>query len=312
MNDISVVIVSYNTRDLLRECLASLRAGASGLTAEVFVVDNASRDGSAEMVESDFPQVVLIRNPDNRGYAAANNLALARASGRYAILLNPDTLVRPEAFTELVRFMDAHPRAGYCGPRLVSGDGSHQSSARRFPTPCTGAWNMLGWDTRRPHSRHAQDLHRVGGDRVEMRAGWMTGACLLARREAIAQAGLLDEGYFMYFEEVDWCRRMAAAGWEGWYVPSAEVVHYGGQSSAPPPADAPFFGNRPAYWVASRRRYLRRHHGRLGLLSADLLEIALNVLLWLRHCWRRAPESRTKARRASAALRYLLKAGASG
>lgn len=304
--DLSIVIVSYNTRELLRECLASLRAGAAGLAVETFVVDNASRDGSAEMVAEHFPDVRLIRNPDNRGFAAANNLALAEAVGRYVMLLNPDTVVRAGAFPELVRFMDGRERAGYCGPRLVNGDGSHQASARRFPTWWTAAGALLGWDKRHPLSRHCGELHAAHGDRKEMPAGWLTGACLLVRRAAMAQVGVLDDGYFMYFEETDWCRRLAQAGWEGWYVPSAEVVHYGGQSVGPVQADAPFFGNRPAFWVPSQRRYYRRHLGWAGSLAAESVEVALYGLLWLRHRWRRGPESRTKAQRAAQALRWLL------
>ncbi|MCB9867708.1 MAG: glycosyltransferase family 2 protein [Phycisphaerales bacterium] len=310
MTDLSIVIVSYNTRELLRECLESLTLGAAGIAVETFVVDNASKDASAEMVAERFPQVRLIRNPDNRGFAAANNLGLAEATGRHVMLLNPDTVVRPGAFAELVRFMDAHPQAGYCGPRLVNADGSHQLSARRFPTWWSSAANLLGWDKKHPASRHCGDLHAAAGDRTEMPAGWLTGACLLVRRTAMQQVGVLDEGYFMYFEETDWCRRLANAGWAGWYVPSAEVLHYGGQSVGPVESDAPFFGNRPAFWVPSQRRYYRRHLGRGGHLVAVSLEVALNALLWLRHRWRKAPESRTKARRASQALHHLLRRGA--
>jgi hypothetical protein len=307
--DVSIVIVNYNTRELVRACLDSLVAGAAGVLCETFVVDNASTDGSAGVVAERFADVRLLCNPDNCGFAAANNLALAEAHGRYVVLLNPDTVVQPGALAGLVRFMDAHPRAGYCGPRLMNGDGSHQASARRLPTLLSGAWSMLGWDKCHPHSRHSADLHVAYGDRGEVRAGWLTGACLMVRQEALAQVGVLDEAYFMYFEEADWCRRLARAGWEGWYVGEAEVVHLGGQSSAPADDDAPFFGNRPGYWVPSRRRYFRKHHGVLGLATVEAIEVGLNALLWLRHRWRRAPESRCKARRAARTLRYLLRGG---
>ncbi len=306
MTDLSIVIVSYNTRDILRDCLASLAEGCAGAIAETLVVDNASPDGSADMVAAEFPDVILIRNPENRGFAAANNIGLARVTGRYPVLLNPDTIVRPGALAELVCFMDDHPLAGYCGPRLLNADGSHQLSARRFPTLLSAGMNMLGWDQRRPHSRHASDLHAAHGDRTLMRVGWLTGACLLVRAQAVAQVGQLDEGYFMYFEETDWCKRMHDAGWEGWYVPTAEVVHLGGQSVGPREDDAPFFGNRPAYWAPSRRRYLRRHHGLLGLWTANVVEVGLNGVLWLKHRWRRSAESQVKARRARQRLRYLL------
>jgi len=310
MTDLSIVIVSFNTRDMLRDCLASLTAGGQGLSVETWVVDNASGDGSAEMVAEGFAHVGLIRNPDNRGFAAANNLALARCAGRYVALLNPDTIVQPGALSELVRFMDQNEPAGYCGPRLVNGDGSHQPSARRFPTMFSGAASMLGWDRRHAASRHCSNLHLTHGDRTTMRAGWLTGACLLVRRAALADVGLLDDGYFMYFEETDWCRRLANAGWEGWYVGCAEVVHFGGGSSGPAAEDAPFFGNRPNYWVASRRRYARRHLGIAGLIVVESMDVGLNIVLWLKHGWRKSPESRRKARRAAGALRHLTGIGA--
>jgi N-acetylglucosaminyl-diphospho-decaprenol L-rhamnosyltransferase len=309
--DASIIIVSYNTRDLLRDCLASLDGGCTGITHETIVVDNASADGSADLVAESFPRMRLVRGTDNPGFAAANNRGLELARGRYVVLLNPDTEVRPGALAELVNFMDAHPGAGYCGPRLLNADGSHQASARRFPTLLSAAWNTLGWDKQNPRSRHCADLHLAGGDTATMRAGWLTGACLLVRRAALEQVGPLDAGYFMYFEETDWCHRLARAGWEGWYVPTGEVVHYGGQSSAPAATDAPFFGNRPAYWIPSRRRYMRRHHGRLALVAGEVLEFGLNVLLWLRHRWRGTPESRLKVRRATQTLRWLIGRGAS-
>ena len=306
MIDLSIIIVSYNTRDLLRDCLASIPAGVTGIRAETFVVDNASADGSPEMVESEFDNVALIRNPSNRGFAAANNVALRTAKGRYFVLLNSDTVVFPEALTQLVRFMDMRPNAGYCGPRLLNGDGTHQPSARRFPTLLSGPFDMLSMGKRKPNSRHGLDMHRAHGDRDDFRADWFTGACLLLREEVVHEVGLLDEGYFMYYEETDWCRRMADRGWEGWYVGSAEITHFGGQSVGLSKTDAPFFGNHPAYWVASRRRYMRHHHGWFAMILAETADVVLYTALWLRHRWRSGPVSRTKARRASAALRHLL------
>ena len=307
MIDASVVIVSYNTRDLLRDCLTSVLAGGGDLRVETFVVDNASRDGSADMVAKEFPAVQLVRNPDNPGFAAANNRALRQTAGRYVALLNPDTVLSASALPELVRFMDATPAAGYCGPRLLNGDGTHQPSARRFPTVLSGAFAMLRLGHHRPRSRHTLDLHLVHGDRSAFRTGWLTGACLVVRAETVRQLGNLDEGFFMYFEETDWCRRMASAGWEGWYVPSAEVVHLGGASVGLNTSDAPFFGNHPAYWVTSRRRYMHRHFGAAAMLVSESLDVALYAALWARHRWRTTPESRSKVRRAATALRYLLR-----
>jgi len=250
--------------------------------------------------------VRLLRNPDNRGFAAANNQALKLATGRYVLLFNSDTLVRPGALGELVRFMDSHPQAGYCGPRLVNGDGSHQSSARRFPTPYSTAWAVLGKASRCPESRHSLDLHAQHGDRATFRADWLTGAALLVRQEALQAVGLLDEGYFMYFEETQWCHRLSQAGWEGWFVGSAEILHYGGRSVDAKSATEPFFGNHPQYWVASRRRYTRQMHGLSGVLLSETLDIGLHSLIWLRHRWRHEAASRQKARRAAQRLRTLL------
>ena len=199
MIDASIIIVSYNTRGLLQDCLVSVPSGCTGLSTETFVVDNASSDGSAEMVGTEFPSVRLLCNVGNRGFAFANNLALRQASGRYVVLLNPDTTLQTNALTELVRFMDDTPAAGYCGPRLLNDDGSHQPSARRFPTVLSAAFSLLGLARRYPRSRHALDLHALHGHRVRFRADWMTGACLMVRSEVLRQVGLLDEGYFLYF-----------------------------------------------------------------------------------------------------------------
>lgn len=304
--DLSIIVVSYNTCGLLRNCLNSVFATFGDLSVETFIVDNASSDESSHMVATEFPSACLVQNERNIGFAAANNMALGQACGRYILLLNSDAEVPPNAPPELVRFMESTPTAGYCGPRLVNGDGSHQPSARRFPTLFSAAFSMLGLSSRFPESRHALDLHSLHGDRERFPADWLTGACLMVRTEAIRQVGLLDEGFFMYFEETDWCRRLSAAGWEGWYVPSAEVMHLGGQSVASPENNKAFSGDHPAHWTNSRRRYGRRYFGAAGMLLSELIQIALYALIWLRHRWRRSERSRSKARSAAIAIRHLL------
>jgi GT2 family glycosyltransferase len=306
--DLSIVIVSFNTRDLLRNCLTSVAAGGGNLEVETFVVDNASADGSPDMVEREFPSVRLICNDVNRGFAAANNLAIEQATGRYLLLLNSDTEVQHDALRTLVRFMDQHPNAGYCGPRLINPDGSHQPSARRFPTVLSGAYSLLGLAGRRPESKHTLDLHASHSDRGEFRSGWLCGACVVVRAETARQVGLLDEGFFLYFEETDWCKRMAGAGWEGWFVGSAEVMHLGGQSVDSNGPAQPFSGDHPVHWVNSRRRYMRRYHGLPGMLLANAIEIVLYAAIWIRHSWRRGQRNRTKAQSAARAIRYMLAA----
>ncbi len=306
MSDLSVVIVSYNTSGLLRDCLRSVDAARGMLSLDVVVVDNRSTDDSCGMMAREFPNVRLMRNTENRGFAAANNQGLAGTRGRYVLLLNSDTIVRAGAFETMVAFMDGHPRAGYCGPRLVNADGSYQASAHRFPTVFSRVFSLTGLAERHPRSAHCLDLHASQGDDRVFRADWVKGACLLVRREALEQVGPLDEGYFMYFEETDWCGRMAAAGWEGWYVADAEVVHLGGASVRHDDEVRVFSGNQPVYWVRSHRRYLRRHHGVIGMAVSETLEILVYCLVWLRHRWRRNDRSREKARSVATAIRYKL------
>jgi GT2 family glycosyltransferase len=256
--DLSIVIVSFNTRQLLKECLDSVRAGLaeSTLTSEVTVVDNASRDGSTAMVRKHFPQVRLIANEENRGFAAANNQAL-RAIGyetallrrirdgeyppisnlqspipKYVMLLNPDTIVGESALTTLVRFMDENPQAGACGARLLHSDGSFQHSAFAFPTLFQVFLDFFPINYRltesRLNGRYPRHLYQAG---EPFPIDHPLGAALIVRREAVVQVGLLDERFFIYCEEIDWCLRIKAAGWGIWCVPGAEIVHHVARST---------------------------------------------------------------------------------
>jgi N-acetylglucosaminyl-diphospho-decaprenol L-rhamnosyltransferase len=238
--DLAVVIVSWNVKELLADCLASTFASLaeSGLDAGVWVVDNASRDGSVEMVRERFPQVRLIASPENLGFAGGNNCAL-RAIGfddsrlpRYVLLLNPDTEVRGDAPATMVRFMDETPSAGVCGARLVYGDGSFQHSAFDFPGLVQIFLDFfpLHWrlTESRLNGRYPRRLYE-GGTPFEI--DHPLGAAMMLRREVILQTGLLDEGYRMYVEEIDWCMRIRRAGWAIYCAPSAVVVHHAGQST---------------------------------------------------------------------------------
>ena len=231
--DLSVIIVNWNTREMLAECLRSiedcrLKIEDCPSSIETIVVDNASADGSASMVREQFPVVRLIENTENVGFAAGNNQGIRATTGRYVVLLNPDTEVVPDALGTLAAFMDAHPRAGACGPRLLNADGSVQPSAHPMLTPGRELWRLLFFDRLLPRATYP--MHRwdpATPRRVEV----IKGACLALRREALEQVGLLDEDYFMYTEEVDLCHRLALAGWELWWAPRAAVVHYGEGSS---------------------------------------------------------------------------------
>ncbi len=227
--DLSISIISWNTRDLLDACLASVYETTSGIEFEVIVVDNASSDDSAEMVRSNYPQVRLIENTGNVGFARANNQAYSVCTGRCFLLLNPDTVVFGDALRKLVSFLDNHDRAGAVGPLVQNADGSLQHSWARFPTLWSEATGRL--------DRRIQGVRRIPTVTDEVRAldpfhaDWIGGCCLMIKRKAIEEIGLLDESLFMYSEETDWCLRLHKAGWGVWVEPEAEIVHYGGKSS---------------------------------------------------------------------------------
>lgn len=224
--DLSVIIVTWNTRELLKKCLAALPAAVNGLSIETWVVDNASSDGTVEMVREQHPAVRVIANRENRGWAGGNNQALKQSGGRFLLLLNADTEPRPGSLAMLVRFLEQHPDVGACGPMLLLGDGSVQGNGRRFPT----FWKEFLDVTGLRHLALRAYSRRFGWGRDDFEAlaevDEVTGACLLVRRETVEQVGLLDEQFFMFYDEVDWCYRMKAAGWRVFYFPEAKVVHH--------------------------------------------------------------------------------------
>ncbi len=231
--DISIVIVNYNTRELLRGCLSSIQASEGGFTHEVLVVDNCSRDGSAQMVRQDFPWARVLESPQNRGYAAANNQGLRRSRGRYVLLLNPDTILPRNALKGMLAFMEAHPEAGAAGPKLVRQDGSLDLACRRsFPTPAVSFYRMVGLGKLFPHSpRFARyNLTYLSPDKV-CQVDSVVGAFMMVRREAMEEVGLLDESFFLYGEDLDWAYRLKEAGWKVYYNPRVVVLHYKGEAS---------------------------------------------------------------------------------
>jgi len=243
MPELAVIIVSYNVRTLLRACLDSLQAdlARSRLGAEIWVVDNASADGSAEMVRRRFPQVHLIASDQNLGFAAGNNLALkallqkapcASRAMEYVLLLNPDTTVQPGALDTLLAFMAEHPGAGAAGAQLRYPDGSFQHSAFRFPTLVQILLDFFPLHHRLIHSWVNGRYPRAWYERGEpFEIDHPLGAAMMVRREAIQKIGLLDERFFMYCEEIDWCWRMKRAGWRVYCVPRAVVIHHEAQSA---------------------------------------------------------------------------------
>jgi N-acetylglucosaminyl-diphospho-decaprenol L-rhamnosyltransferase len=278
VNPFAVAIVNYNTCEHLRACLATVIAAAP---SEVVVVDNASSDDSAAMVETEYPHVVLQVNKTNVGYGAAANQAIACCRAKYVLLLNPDTLLRPDTLVVLNRYLDQNPRAAVVGPRLVEADGTLQASCYPFPTPLdTFLENstiavFLGRRIRRyvPGLRNlylrtwAHDHSRV--------VPWIKGAVLAIRRIAFDAVGGFDESYFMYFEDADLCYRLNAAGWQMHFTPETTVMHVGGSSTRQCRAEM------SVWLLASTLQFYQRHASRLRLAEAVLIIKALMLARWI-------------------------------
>ncbi|MFK7764543.1 MAG: glycosyltransferase family 2 protein [Roseobacter sp.] len=222
--DLSIVIVNWNTKDMLQDCLRSVCAGVDAVQTEILVVDNASEDSSCDMVRAHFPSVTLIESPTNLGFAGGNNLALRQARGRYILLLNTDTLVHGAVLPDAIAWLDHHPKVGVMGPRVLNTDGSLQLSCSAFPSLHHLARQTLGltriqkWDSYR----------LTGWDRSSERAvDVISGAAMFVRADAMHEVGLLDEAFFFYGEETDWCRRFAQAGWALVFTPIPDITHFG-------------------------------------------------------------------------------------
>jgi GT2 family glycosyltransferase len=231
--DLSIIIVSWNTRDVLRQCLQSVYAQTGRISFETIVVDNGSTDGSVEMIKRDFNRVKLLTNTENRGFAAANNQALLIAAGRYLLLLNSDTIVLDQAIEKSLAFANVHPDAAVTGCRILNPDGTLQSSCFMFPSLLNLFLLSTYLSRIFPKSRFFGRERMSWWDRADAReVEVVTGCFMLVRREAVAEVGLMDERFFMYCEETDWCYRFRAKGWKNWFTPSAEIVHIGGASAA--------------------------------------------------------------------------------
>ena len=296
--DASVVIVSFNTRNILRECLESVAREAASLHLEILVVDNASSDGSPEMIEEEFPQVRLFRSKTNLGFGAANNVALAEAKGRYFVLLNSDAFFEPGALGLAIRHMDETPDCGIGGARLVGRDGAMQPSARMFHSILRDMLVLTGLAAKRPKSRIFGAFDRTWADPNEAAAvDWVPGAFSILRPEAIAKVGMFDPAFFLYYEEVDLCLRIRQAGYTVWYWPDVVVIHVGGESSRQ--LKALEFSSKAAQVVLWRMRstllYYRKHHGAKARL-AQWLEILLYTNTVVRNRFSRNPVRQERGR----------------
>jgi GT2 family glycosyltransferase len=303
--DVSVVIVSWNTRDILRGCLRSVFEQTKEASFEVFVVDNSSRDGSAAMVRAEFPTVKLIENAQNRGFAAANNQALRLASGRYMLLLNPDTLILDDAISRCVQYADLHSDVGVVGCQVLENENCISNTGFTFPTPWNVFLALSGLSRAFPRSRlfgrpEMSWWKRDSEEDVDVIAGMF----MLVRREAIAQVGLLDEAYFVYSEETDWCYRFARAGWRRVFIPSAQVLHLDGGRKSTSQVSTKMF-------VQMQKSSMIYHRKNLGFTAWALVKgiyiasNAVRMVLWFTSSIiNRDLQSRKKSVAARAALRY--------
>ncbi len=271
--DLGIVIVSYNTRDLLCDCLRSLQASV-GVSFETWVVDNSSPDGSAQMVREQFPNVHLIESATNGGYAYANNLGLRAIltlppPPRYTLLLNPDTVLPPDALAQMLAFFQEHPDAGIVGPKLVMADGKLDLACRRsFPDPEVSIYHVLGLTRRFPkHPRFGRyQMTFLDEDQVAQ-VDSVVGAFMMMRTDALCQAGLLDESYFMYGEDLDLALRIKRRGWQVYYNPGVHVLHYKRAASA---------SSARAQWEFWRAAYIfyQKHY-------AATTPLPLRIAIWL-------------------------------
>jgi GT2 family glycosyltransferase len=278
MNDLAIIIVSWNCKGYLADCLRSIYADGSEFSLAIIVVDNNSNDGTLEMLREDFPQVHLISNSENRGFAAACNLGMKFSRSRFVLLLNPDTVVRPGAFDSMIRFMDDHGDAWAIGPTILNGDGSRQHSGMRFPTNWNILVEALFLDRLFPQTRlfggHKELYERPECSRE---VDYLQGSCLMVRSDAIECVGGLDERFFMYFEETDWCRRMKKAGGTIRYCPSATIVHFGGNQIGH------FDERRLVHYHRSLLRFYQKHYspGRTAAVRLILLLRSLiRIIIW--------------------------------
>jgi GT2 family glycosyltransferase len=231
--DVSIIIINWNTKDLLRDCLDSVIEQTSKVDYEIIVVDNNSTDDSVQMVKNDFKQVILIENPDNRGFAAANNQAMKIAKGRYVLLLNSDTVVLDKAIEKTIEFSAKNPKVAATGCKVLNPDGSLQRTCFMFPSVLNMFLSSTYLYKLFPKSRFFGREQMTWWDRDDAReVDVVTGCFMLVRKDAIENVGLMDEDYFMYGEETDWCFRFKKNGWKNMFTPVGQIIHYGGQSTS--------------------------------------------------------------------------------
>lgn len=271
---LSIIIVSWNVKDDLLRCLSSLKENPPPVPFEQIVIDNMSSDGTPNIVRQEYPEVTVIENQENKGFAKANNQGIKQSSGEYILLLNPDTIVRPNSLGTLVKFLDNNPDVGACGPKLLNANGSAQASVRQFPT-FRGV--LYGHTICRLfglfRSQHRKWMMKDFSYDRQMDVDQIMGAAMMVRRSVIDKVGFMDENFFMYFEEIDLCYRIKEAGWRIVFLPSAVITHLGGRSSSQVPL-------KRIMMLTSLIAFFRKHRGRF---AAGLFTIIFKAGVILRN-----------------------------
>jgi len=307
MKPISVIIVSWNARDYLRNCLNSIRQTGATCVQEVIVVDNASKDGSPEMVLEEFPEVDLIHAGENLGFARANNLAMKKAVGSIFALVNSDVIVHPGCLEKLAAFLDQHSNVGLIGPRVTGGDGKLQKTCRRLPTIWNTLCRVLAVDRVFPHWQLLSGFEmppRYHDKCIE--AEVLSGCFFVAKKKAVDEVGGLDERFFFYGEDIDWCKRFRDAGWKLMFIPEAKATHFGGASSSNAPLRFSIEIHRASL------KYWQKHYGIAGQSIYALLAAAHHGLRLVIRILKRilglggSPESKHKLKEDVVCLRWLL------
>lgn len=306
---LSIIIVSFNTKDLTRQCIQHVEKYAKDMAYELIVVDNASSDGSALMIEQEFPWVHLIRLRKNMGFAGGNIPAMKQAKGRYVLLLNSDAFVSEDVLQNTVTYMDQHPGMGILGCKLTNPDGSLQPSARMLPSPLNKLLHITGLASRFPGSRFFGRVDFSWWDHSRPRSvGWVVGAFFLIRGSCMAEIGLLDDRYFLYFEEIDYCLKARRKGWDVVFYPYAQVIHLGGQSAVKVPGKISTKGRQMvSIRLTSEFRYYRKWFGPFHVFLSAMIEWSWNGIILAKNSIKPSFDSRLKRDDARAMMGLIMK-----
>jgi GT2 family glycosyltransferase len=307
MKSVSVIIVSWNAREYLRNCLNSINQAGVSCVQEVIVVDNDSKDGSSEMVEKEFPRVTLIRAGENLGFARANNLAMKYAKGSIYALVNSDVIIHPGCLETLAEFLEQHNEVGLVGPRVIGADGNLQRTCRKEPTIWNTTCRILALDRIFPDCQMLSGFdmpHRNHTKCMEVEV--LSGCFCMARKKAVDEVGGMDEQFFFYAEDIDWCKRFRDAGWKVMFIPEATATHFGGASTS----NAPFHYSIEI--LRATLKYWRKHHGTAGQTTYYLLLMVNHGLRLVARVLKKilglggSPESKHKLKEDFVCLRWLM------